>query len=590
MKTIRYKGIRYLFYCIRDILRFTPIVLWGKLVSSIIEGGLSVWQPILIAELFELVPDLGPGNMELFKRDVAALCLCIGLPSLCFVITRGMAICNDCKKESCYGWSMFEHARKIRLEALEDPKVLDTFQKANASYANQAAGSKLLSCLFIIIEAGLVCISAVIVVGRFSVWLIPCMALGFLVHLSVNLYSEKHRASIYRGQSSLRRKRQYLWQLFSRMESVKEMRTLGFGGYLKRLWVDTNVEVVREMQEVDLKAARLGSMDGILKNACYAANVAGAIFLMVEGELAVGQFAACLSAFSLLQTELTKLGDKIGDFFTCYHQVEEYYDFFEIETEAEGSRTYRPFRQGIRLKDVHFRYCGAAEDALDGVDLDIKKGEHVVIVGVNGSGKTTLSKVLAGAYLACSGSVYYDDQDVKELRREGLYKDISLVPQNFIHYNFSLRENICISDLRHREDDKRLKQVIADVGLEELAQGIGGSDTLLGREFGGCELSGGEWQKVAIARGLFKDSGLIILDEPTSALDPLVEYDILTRFLELIQGETSVIISHRVGICRAADKVVVMKDGRVVECGTHESLKNAGGEYSRIWTEQAKWY
>ena len=214
----------------------------------------------------------------------------------------------------------------------------------------------------------------------------------------------------------------------------------------------------------------------------------------------------------------------------------------------------------------------------------------MVIVGVNGSGKTTLSKVLAGAYLACSGSVYYDDQDVKELRREGLYKDISLVPQNFVHYNFSLRENICISDLRHREDDKRLKQVIADVGLEELAQGIGGPDALLGREFGGCELSGGEWQKVAIARGLFKDSGLIILDEPTSALDPLVEYDILTRFLELIQGKTSVIISHRVGICRAADKVVVMKDGRVVECGTHESLKNAGGEYSRIWTEQAKWY
>ena len=128
------------------------------------------------------------------------------------------------------------------------------------------------------------------------------------------------------------------------------------------------------------------------------------------------------------------------------------------------------------------------------------------------------------------------------------------------------------------------------MGLKELVQGIGGIGTLLGKEFGGCELSGGEWQKVAIARGLFKDSPLIVLDEPTSALDPLIEYDILTKFLELTKGRTSVIISHRVGICRAADKVVVMKDGRVVECGTHEALKHAGGEYGRIWREQAKWY
>ena len=112
----------------------------------------------------------------------------------------------------------------------------------------------------------------------------------------------------------------------------------------------------------------------------------------------------------------------------------------------------------------------------------------------------------------------------------------------------------------------------------------------LGREFGGSELSGGEWQKVAIARGLFRDSGLILLDEPTSALDPLVEYEILTGFLKLIQGKTSVIISHRVGICRHADKVVVMKAGKVVECGGHEELVRAGGEYARIWGEQAKWY
>lgn len=590
MNSIRHKGIHYMGYCIRDILRFTPLVLWGKLSMSIVEGFLGVWMPILLAQIFELVPYLNETNIYLFERKAVCLCLCVGLPPMCALVTRAVSIYNDSKKESCYGWAMFEHAQKIRLESLEDSKVLDAFQKANAAYASQASGSRLLSSLFITVEAALVCVSTVFVAGSFSVWLIPCMLLGFLVHLFTNLYSENHRTVIYRSQSSLQRRLWYLWQQFCRKESVKEMRTLGFHDYLKKLWVETNVQVVEEMQEVELRAARLSSAAVIVKNTCYAANVAIALYLMVNGHLAVGQFAACLSAFTLLHSELTRLGDKISDLFNCYHYVEEYYDFFQTETEESGHREYRPFQREISVRDVHFRYCGADRDALDGVNLNIRKGEHVVIVGVNGSGKTTLSKVLTGAYLAQSGEVFYDEQNVKDIRREELYKDISLVSQDFVHYNFSLRENICISDLSRRQDERRLQEVAAAVGLDELISGIGGVDTQLGREFGGCELSGGEWQKVAIARGLFKDSPLIVLDEPTSALDPLVEYDILTKFLELTRGRTSVIISHRVGICRAADKVIVMKDGQVVECGTHEALRLAGGEYSRIWREQAKWY
>lgn len=590
MNSVKFKGIRYMGFCIRDVLRFTPMVLWGKLAVSIAEGVLGVWMPILLAQIFEIVPYLDASNVYLFERKAVLLCLCVGLPPLCGVIARGVSVYNDSKKESCYGWRMFEHAQKIKLESLEDPEVLNAFQKANAAYADQASGSRMLSSLFLIIQGSLVCISTVFVAGSFSLWLIPGMLFGFLVHLFTNMYFERQRASTYRGQSSMRRRLWYLWQQFCRKESVKEMRTLGFHEYMKKLWLDTNLCVVQEMQEVELRAVKLGCVVIVVKNACYAANVAIALYLMVSGSLAVGEFAACLSAFTLLQTELKTLGDKIGDFFTCYHYIEEYYDFFQTETEEDGDKEYKPFQKEISLKDVHFCYCGGNRDALDGVDLNIQKGEHVVIVGVNGSGKTTLSKVLTGAYLAQSGTVRYDGQNVKDIRREGLYKDISLVSQDFVHYNFSLRENICISDLSRRKDERHLQEVADSVGLRELVQGIGGMDAQLGKEFGGCELSGGEWQKVAIARGLFKDSSLIVLDEPTSALDPLVEYDILSKFLELTKGRTSVIISHRVGICRAADKVVVMKDGRVVECGTHEDLRHAGGEYSRIWREQAKWY
>jgi len=584
------KGIKDISLCLKDILRYTPMVLWGKLGASIVEGTLTVLQPLVIAEIFQIVPKLDPSHAESFWQAVAMLCFCVGLPSICFVFTRAMALYNDSRKESCYGWKLFEHAQKIRLEALEDPAVLNNFQKALVSYSDQAAGSRLLSCMLMIVEAFLVCVSTVFVVGGFSLWLVPGAVLSFLPHLWVRLFLEKKRTVQRREQSPLQRRLGYLWGLFSRKESVKEMRTMGFEGFLRKLWAETNIRGIEERKKLELQAVKLEGLDGMVKNICYAANVALTLCFMVKGIVSVGEFAASLTAFTILQNELMKLGDKISDFFDCYHYVEEYYDFFRTETDEDVGAEYQPFQREINMQNVCFRYPGSSEDALKGVNLSIKKGEHVVIVGVNGSGKTTLSRVLTGAYLAREGSVRYDGQNVAELKRSGLYRDISLVQQDFVHYHFTLRENIFISDLRYRKDEKRLQDVMEAAGMQELSESVGGPDTLLGREFGGTELSGGEWQKIAIARGLFKDCGLIVLDEPTASLDPLVEYDVLTKFMSLIRNKTAVIISHRVGICRMAQKIVVMRDGAVVECGTHEELEHAGGEYSRIWKEQARWY
>lgn len=585
------KVIRYFGYVIRDMLAFTPVVFWGKLTANFLEGIMRVWQPILIAGIFELIPHLNSAaDLESFKRDIAFLCLCTGMPVICSMVVRTVRIYDDCKKEGCYGRKMFEHACKIRLEALEDSKVLDAFQKADAAYAEYQAGNRLFTYGLMFMESCFVCGGTVLVAGSYSVWLIPCAVLGFLPNLAGTMVAEKLRNRVYRGQASRRRRLRYLWKLFCTKESVKEMRTMGFGDYLKGLWVEANMEVVHEMQDVELRAVRISALDRSIKHACYAVNVGVAVFLMIRGKLAAGEFAACLSAFTLLQNELMTLGNVIGNMVEQYRYVEDYYDFFRLETEKDGEKEYHAFKEQIVLKDVHFCYSGSGTEALKGVTLEIKKGEHVVVVGVNGSGKTTLSKILTGAFFPASGTVCYDGQDIGNVKRTGLYQEISLVSQDFVHYNFTLRENICISDLKHREDEERLKSVIKAVEMQELVQGLGGEDVLLGREFGGRELSGGEWQKVAIARGLFKDSELIVLDEPTSALDPLVEYEILSRFLELARDRTSVIISHRVGICRTADKIVVMKDGRIVECGTHEELRAADGEYSRIWTEQAKWY
>ncbi len=591
---------RYFGRCIQDIMRFMPLLFWGKLFTSIAEGILKVWHPLLIAEIFQLAPELNDVNIRIFKRKIIFLCICIGFPSVCTLLLRAVGLYGECRKETFYGSKMYEFARKMRLEALEDKTVLDGFRKADAAYSQHLAGSRMLSYLLIDVEAALLCISTFFVVGSFSVWLLPGAVLGVVPHLLIEYISERRRNKVYRGQSAKRRRLAYLWRLFCTKEPVKEMRTMGFQEFLKKKWVRTNVDVVQEMEELELKAVRLSALGVLVRNCCYVANVAIALVLMLQGELAAGQFAACLMAFGLLQDQLFMLSSFVTAFLQSYHHVEEYYDFFQAETEDEGGEPCHSMEEnharpakgetGIKLRNVHFRYPGAEQDTLNGVDLDIRKGEHIVIVGVNGSGKTTLSKVLTGAYRAASGEIRYDGQNISKIRKKELYRDISLVSQDFVHYNFSFRENICISDFEHMRDEGRIRKVTDVVGMQELIQSIGGLDVQLGREFGGCELSGGEWQKVAIARGLFRDSELIVLDEPTSALDPLVEYEVLTGFLNLIQGRTSVVISHRVGICRHADKVVVMKGGKVVECGSHEELKSAGGEYARIWGEQAKWY
>lgn len=188
------------------------------------------------------------------------------------------------------------------------------------------------------------------------------------------------------------------------------------------------------------------------------------------------------------------------------------------------------------------------------------------------------------------GRVLYDGKDAFSYDKDSFYKSFSVIQQNFVKYQFTVRENIGISRPAQIHNDERLLKSARDAGIEGTVRRAGGLDAQLGREFDGVELSGGEWQKLAIARGLNKDADVIILDEPTSALDPLVEYDILVKFLDMTRGKTSVIISHRIGLGRFADRIIVMKDGRVAQTGTHDELLAMGGEYGRMWHEQAKWY
>jgi ABC-type multidrug transport system fused ATPase/permease subunit len=294
-------------------------------------------------------------------------------------------------------------------------------------------------------------------------------------------------------------------------------------------------------------------------------------------------------AFSMFQTETKYFFINLGRIPECAAFASDYYKFMDQEEEKVGSEKLYPQNGDIHMRNVTFSYPNTTQKAIHNLSLDIKKGETVVILGENGNGKTTLIMLLLGLYKCESGDIFYGNQNIKDIDLYSVFETTSLVSQNFSKYSLSVRENVAISDIHKMNDEKKIIDIINSLDLDKII-GEDGVDTKLGREFGGKELSQGQWQKIAIARSLFKDSNLVILDEPTAALDPIIETEILKEFLAIASGKTTLIVSHRVGLCKDVDKVIVMKNGEVTECGSHNELMRNGGEYFKLYSMQSKWY
>jgi ATP-binding cassette subfamily B protein len=266
-----------------------------------------------------------------------------------------------------------------------------------------------------------------------------------------------------------------------------------------------------------------------------------------------------------------------------------------------------PIRDGIRFEDVWFSYPGSAAAALAGINLEIHAGEKVALVGANGAGKTTLTKLLLGLYKPDAGRITVDGVDMARIDPTAYRAAVSAVFQHFVRYQLTFRENVGLGDPPAIADANRLVYAVELSGANEVLALLGGDpETLLGPDVGGTDLSGGQWQRVALARAFFRaqprghestppeqwapGAQILVLDEPTAALDPLAELAVFERFAELAAGRTALLVSHRLGMARLADRVVVLRDGRVVESAPHDELYRAGGEYAAMFDAQARWY
>ena len=426
------------------------------------------------------------------------------------------------------------------------------------------------------------------VLFTFSPIMFPILVISIIPQLISRILRGEEFYKLKNHQIAQLREANYIWRLFTERRSAKEIRTYNSQEFLIGKWNEIIRTIYNALTNFTKKEARSFFLWNLLQDFGLIVGIAMCCILLLTHHLELGEFVAGISAIITMQTMFQNILKKISILFVSLKFVANYYKIMEIKTN-EGNYKLNKI-QKITLKDVHFRYPTSNEFILKNINLSISLGETIVIVGENGSGKTTLSKIILGLYEPTEGEVQYNDIKNDIVFKDDIYKNMTVLSQDYTHFMFSVAENIFIAEPNMPINLYRVKSLLRYVGLEKYTE-KSLVTMILGKEYGGTEISGGEWQRLAIARAMYKDADFLILDEPTSALDPLIESDILNKFVEVSEGnQTSIIISHRISLCPKADKVIVVKDGTLVGIGPHTELYLNNTYYKTLYDEQSKWY
>lgn len=391
------------------------------------------------------------------------------------------------------------------------------------------------------------------------------------------------------------REANYLSGLLKIREAAKEVRTFRLQAYLLNRWS----EKFQINNKANLALAKKEHTSYITLDGVSALFYGGAamiiIWLIQKTKIQIGDFVVIGDAVQKTQQSINNIAVHLANIYEKSLYINDYYDFIDsiIKESCNEKNLSLPTKlvEGIKFENVSFSYPNNENEIIKDVSFSIKPGEKIAIVGENGSGKTTLIKCLTGLFSPTKGRIYYDDTDIEYVKSEQLYNKITVIFQDFIKYNFTVKENIGISSPDNMNDKNQIEHTSKLAEAHEFISKLeNGYDTLLGRFLGdGVDLSGGQWQKIAISRAIFKDSEILILDEPTASLDPLTEIDIFKKFYEISRGRTTIFISHRMASTKLADRIFVLDKGTVVETGNHEELMSLNGLYASMYKNQTEW-
>ena len=486
----------------------------------------------------------------------------------------------------------FRQVQAMPLEQLERSAHYDRLYRAR--YGMERRFIHTMSFLWNILQLCVVLVSLLLYLGQFH-WGLPLLlTLGATPGVLANERRVRARNYLFRQHTHDERRFAVFGNLLTGRAAAAEIRLFGFGSWLidqaDRLWH----RLRGERMALTTREARETVVTEGLNAMTYVAALSFSVWLLATGQADLGALAALFVAIESFQHSYSTLVHTASIVFWDLRYIQDFFEFLEgprLDLEA-GRRTSGPLHEGIVFENVSFTYPGSEQPAVAGINLTIRPGERLALVGENGAGKTTLVKLLMGLYRPTAGCIVVDGVDLRDVAAADWHRRFGAVFQDFLRYQTTVRDNITLGWSAGDQREAALAAAVARSGADEVTETLpDGLGTLLGKEFHeGAELSVGQWQRLAIARAYFQPADILILDEPASALDAKSEAAVYEHFTAMAAERTVVLISHRLGSCRIADRILVLHEGRLLEEGSHAELVAAGGAYADLYRLQAAWY
>jgi ATP-binding cassette subfamily B protein len=485
-------------------------------------------------------------------------------------------------------------ALTLDLAYFEDSDFYDRLQNARREGGYKPV--ELINDTFLIVQNSITLISFALLMLRFSPWLVVVLvATGIPAFIAETRYSERGFRLLTRRAPETRQVN-YLSRLLTEDTAAKEIKLFNLGGTLLNRYTTLFDKFFEEDKSLALRRATAGFGLGLIATLGFYGSYAWIVWYTVQGKISLGDMTLYLAIFRQGQSTFQSILSALGNIYENNLFMANFFEFLclapRMQMPGQGRKLSLPLRGGIEFREVGFRYPDNEEWALRGVNLVIRPGEKIALVGHNGAGKTTLIKLLSRLYDPTEGSVLIDDIDIRDLDPLELQQRIGVIFQDFVRYHLPVRENIGFGQIDAMDDVERIAAAARKSGahavVEELPDGY---ETMLGRWFhDGHELSLGQWQKIALARAFMRDAEILVLDEPTASVDARTEYEIFQNFKALTEGKMAILISHRFSTVRMADRIAVIQDGRIAELGTHDELLRRGGTYAELFSMQAEGY
>jgi len=479
-------------------------------------------------------------------------------------------------------------ASKIEPICYEDSELLDTINKAHNGIS---AAAGLTDAILSIVTFSL---PYFIFMGFYLARIKPLLFLFILFTFIPSLVGQIIRYKAYTNLEKIiapfRRKTEYYEKFIADREYAKETRVLGAFWFFRKLYETALIIMSKKSWETSRKAALTEIGVRFMQLAGYISSILLLYMYLINGEIGIGAFAAVFSSIDQLFNIMESIMNfQVGSISQNLGMIQNYFKFLKFP--ERGGVNTDIISSKVELNNVSFTYPNANKESLKNINLTIEEGESLAIVGENGAGKSTLVKLIIGLYLPTKGTVTIGGRDTKEVSAGSVFKNTSAVFQHYQKYKMTIKDNVAISQTNNDVSEDLLKDAIKKSGFDiENKTYADGVNTMLAREYGGIDLSGGQWQKVAIARGLYRCHNMIILDEPTATIDPIEETRLYKKFIDMSKGKTSLIVTHRLGSAKIADRIIVMDNGEIVDCGTHDELMEHEGIYKKMYEAQAKWY